>query len=261
MNAAAKNTKTLLAEAAALLKTTPGKLAPRLYGMGYRQTCPRCFGSGSYSFNHQHGTMCYGCSWRGEVAADVTPALIARIREDVEAGALDRYLDRVRADQKIAAQRYGLEARVTNGWMESEVYVRLNSGEVDRYCILARFYNAHVGGGAVGDALILIADKHATPEERLEALRRAIVYAAEVEAIRPVVAAHLDRTIKSGLFARRAAEERAALANTRTMPRDEYERTHDALIAQAQADLADIHAPVLYLDDLLAKIAARKGAA
>lgn len=28
--------------------------------------CPRCGGSGHYSFNLMHGTMCYGCSGTGE---------------------------------------------------------------------------------------------------------------------------------------------------------------------------------------------------
>jgi DnaJ-class molecular chaperone len=30
------------------------------------KTCSRCGGSGNYSFNLMHGTMCYGCSGSGE---------------------------------------------------------------------------------------------------------------------------------------------------------------------------------------------------
>jgi hypothetical protein len=29
------------------------------------ETCPRCGGSGRYSFNLMHGSMCYGCQGRG----------------------------------------------------------------------------------------------------------------------------------------------------------------------------------------------------
>lgn len=33
--------------------------------------CPRCGGSGSYSFNHIHGTKCYRCDGSGAITADV----------------------------------------------------------------------------------------------------------------------------------------------------------------------------------------------
>lgn len=33
--------------------------------------CPRCGGSGSYSFNMLHGTKCYGCNGVGTILADV----------------------------------------------------------------------------------------------------------------------------------------------------------------------------------------------
>lgn len=36
------------------------------------ETCSRCGGSGSYSFNLRHGSMCYGCNGSGTVV--VTPA-------------------------------------------------------------------------------------------------------------------------------------------------------------------------------------------
>lgn len=33
-------------------------------------TCTRCGGSGSFSFNLRHGTMCYGCNGAGDVIVD-----------------------------------------------------------------------------------------------------------------------------------------------------------------------------------------------
>jgi len=35
-----------------------------------KQTCPRCGGSGKYSFNLMHGSMCYGCKGTGYVMVD-----------------------------------------------------------------------------------------------------------------------------------------------------------------------------------------------
>ena len=111
---------------------------------------------------------------------------------------------------------------------------------------------------AVGDALIR-SPTNATPRSALGSSIRAIVYAAEVEAIRPVVAARLGRTIKAVWLCsprRRGSALRSLTPRGRCRGRIRADAR--CLIAQAQADLADIHAPVLYLDDLLAKIAARK---
>lgn len=33
------------------------------------QVCPRCLGSGEYSYNPRHGTTCYGCGGTGKVVA------------------------------------------------------------------------------------------------------------------------------------------------------------------------------------------------
>jgi DnaJ-class molecular chaperone len=35
------------------------------------KTCERCGGSGNYSFNLTHGTVCFGCNGRGTVTVDV----------------------------------------------------------------------------------------------------------------------------------------------------------------------------------------------
>lgn len=259
MNAAAKNTKPLLAEAAALLNTTPEKLAPRLYGMGYRQTCGRCHGSGSHSYNRIDGAMCFACSWRGEVAADVTPALIERIREDVEDGALDRYLDKMRIDQKITAQGKGLFRRLNSAYGTSEVYRRVRE-EGASSCALGSAYIDRVSGTEeAGVAEHLAADKWLSPEDRIEAMRRAVAFADAMETYLPVVAAHLAKSIESGLIARRVDEHKTMTAQINAGSFHAERSMRTAKMEQAQQDLADLAPkPTLDLSDLRAKIAARK---
>jgi hypothetical protein len=256
----ARTMKTLIPVAADLLKTTPDKLPARLYGMGYRQTCGRCHGSGAHSFNRQDGAMCYGCSWRGEVAADLTPALIERIREDVEEGALDRYLDTLRLDQQITAQGKGLFKRLNAAYGASEVYCRVREEGVIS-CALGSAYIDRVSGDDVSAATHLAADKWLSPEDRIELLRRAVTYADAMEAYLPVVADHLAKSIESGLLARRGAEHIAMLADIEARIAFWQEPAlRRAKIAEAQADLADLAPkPVLDLSDILAKRQARMG--
>ena len=57
------------------------------------KTCPRCGGSGHYSFNRMDGTRCYGChgtgyqlTRRGKAAASHLEALISRPAGEVQVG-------------------------------------------------------------------------------------------------------------------------------------------------------------------------------
>lgn len=266
MNTAAKNTKPLLAEAADLLKTTPEKLPARLYGMGYRQTCGRCHGSGAHSFNRQDGAMCYGCSWRGEVAADVTPALIGRIREDVEAGALDHYLDKMRLDAETARAAKNAFKRHLATYGSSETY-RYFYDEDGRkingvnYSALRFAYIDRIHGDT-GPGESLATDKWLSPEQRMEALRRTQAYVEAMEAYILVVNAHLAKSIESGLIAQRWAEHDKAISEIKANGDRHFEHQAWRKVseAQAQQDLADLAPkPTLDLSDLQEIRRARMG--
>lgn len=47
-------------------KNSKGKMVVRV-----KMTCPRCGGSGNYSYNEMDGTMCYGCMGAGKVINEV----------------------------------------------------------------------------------------------------------------------------------------------------------------------------------------------
>ncbi len=264
----ARTMKTLIHVAADLLKTTADKLPARLYGMGYRQTCSRCHGSGAHSFNRQDGAMCYGCSWRGEVAADLTPALIERIREDVEEGALDRYLDKLRLDAETMRGAKNAFKRHLAAYGSSETY-RFFYDEDGRkvngvnYSALRFAYIDRIHGDT-GPGESLATDKWLSPEQRMEALRRTQAYVEAMEAYILVVNAHLAKSIESGLIAQRWAEHDKAISEIKANGDRHFENQAWRKVseAQAQEDLADLPAkPTLDIADLLAIRQARKDAA
>lgn len=64
------------------------RVASILWHLGLRETCTRCGGSGSYSFNQRDGTRCYGCNGRRERTAKLTKRVLEAARAKVEAGEL-----------------------------------------------------------------------------------------------------------------------------------------------------------------------------
>ncbi len=48
------------------------------------QTCSRCGGSGSYSYNMMHGSRCYGCSGTGKVFTKRGSMAYARFQENLK---------------------------------------------------------------------------------------------------------------------------------------------------------------------------------
>ena len=60
-----------------------------LYGLGIRQTCGRCGGSGHYSRCQMYGTTCFGCAGRCYVAKKVTREVLAEIEAKIASGELD----------------------------------------------------------------------------------------------------------------------------------------------------------------------------
>jgi len=54
----------------------------RMYIKGYTKTCPRCGGSGNYSYNQKDGTICYGCMGKKIVPLTITKSLIDKIGKE-----------------------------------------------------------------------------------------------------------------------------------------------------------------------------------
>ncbi len=78
------------------------------------ETCSRCAGSGSYSWNAVHGSRCYGCNGAGtrptaaaQAILDEWQALAARIRRTSAAD--------VRPGDQLAINRYGQVLSSTAG--------------------------------------------------------------------------------------------------------------------------------------------------
>lgn len=100
-----------------ILKTNEKFLGTRLVGIGLGDTCTRCGGCGEYSFNLTDGTRCFGCGGLGKTMPKMTVALLESVKEKVEAGELDRYLETLRA-RKVA--KSGPE-RVMKAWTDTGI--------------------------------------------------------------------------------------------------------------------------------------------
>lgn len=97
-----------------------GKMYIRVKGK-----CPRCGGSGHYSYNQMDGTMCYGCRGTGIAMKDV------RWYTDAQRATMDRAAER-RAEQaqaKKEARRVKFAARNAFGFGEAG-YITLYKGDM-----------------------------------------------------------------------------------------------------------------------------------
>lgn len=74
----------------------------RWVALGYTKECSRCGGSGHYSYNQMHGTMCYGCSGSGKMVVAPTTKLVQEAKVRIAAGGLDAYFER---NRRISAAR------------------------------------------------------------------------------------------------------------------------------------------------------------
>jgi hypothetical protein len=109
----------LRAATAEALRTNLENLAPRLKGLELGPVCGRCLGSGRYSYNAMHGTVCYGCNGaryvdpkrKGQWEAVLADALV--IAAD---GRLDAYLAYLKARQVAGrAEKATLKAWTATG--------------------------------------------------------------------------------------------------------------------------------------------------
>jgi hypothetical protein len=84
------------AELAGILTTTVKNLPNRMAGMKLGITCPRCGGSGHYSFNQISGTTCFQCHGAGIIIPKKSlqwEAVITEAKKEVKAGKLTEYME------------------------------------------------------------------------------------------------------------------------------------------------------------------------
>lgn len=62
-----------------LLKIAYGRAAK----MGYTRTCPRCGGTGNYSYNHRDGTKCFKCNGNKVIVKPITKKLLHEIKQEL----------------------------------------------------------------------------------------------------------------------------------------------------------------------------------
>lgn len=169
---------TLIDKAAEMfaVPATTERVASILWHLGLRETCTRCGGSGSYSYNQRDGTRCYGCNGRRERAAKLTKRILDAARAKVEAGELVALRERWAA---LAAAKRQIAPRVARA---REVYLVISdaytaayrqSWEIPRALFAAQGMNnsifwgddtAHASVGSVKDV------EDAVREGRLDAL-------------------------------------------------------------------------------------------
>jgi uncharacterized protein YeaC (DUF1315 family) len=88
----------------------------RLIGLGFGVDCPRCGGTGHYSYNAITGTTCFKCDGFRQVAPNLSPELYARVSDAVEAGKLDAHLSSVRARLSAERAAKGATDAVMKAW-------------------------------------------------------------------------------------------------------------------------------------------------
>lgn len=93
----------------------------RIIGLGHGNVCGRCYGSGNYSFNMINGTTCFGCGGTGYVAAKLTDKLYADLEALVNSGALDTYLEQLRARAALRKACTSAVDVVMKAWSDSNV--------------------------------------------------------------------------------------------------------------------------------------------
>jgi hypothetical protein len=101
---------------ATTLQTTIDRLPARVGGLKLGDTCGRCGGSGSYSFNMVDGSRCYGCAGSGQAWPRDLGALLTRARAVATDGRLAAYLAELAAREATKTA----EKRLAAAWKDLE---------------------------------------------------------------------------------------------------------------------------------------------
>jgi hypothetical protein len=107
-------------ELAKLLQTSVKNLPNRMGGMKLGITCPRCGGSGHYSYNQISGTTCFQCGGAGIILPKQPAqweAVIDEAKKEIKAGKLHDYLSYLTA-RKLTKNAWD---QVFKAWTATEV--------------------------------------------------------------------------------------------------------------------------------------------
>jgi hypothetical protein len=91
----------------------------RLLGLGLVDACSRCSGGGSYGPQCVKGGVCFKCGGSGKQGMRHTEALIARVSESVESGALAEYAARMQAAAAARRAVKGAYDAVSNSYKDT----------------------------------------------------------------------------------------------------------------------------------------------
>ncbi len=122
MNATEATLATLLTHPRLAALDSADKLANRIWGLGFRATCPRCLGIGHFSRDQTGSTECYRCRGRKSVSATVNQDLVARVRAAVDGGALDRYAEAMLAAAQAKRDASALVRSFKGSYAASGIY-------------------------------------------------------------------------------------------------------------------------------------------
>ena len=170
----------LTQELSEVLRTKTKYVPSRLYNMGWKDTCSRCFGSGHHSFNQMTGTICFKCGGSGETPSEPTPELLEKVKDAVKDGALDRYIERRKLEQEVENKGQASFKRLNQKYADSHTYHLFydrDSPEHGNMSGLRFALIARVSGRDLQEAESLARSKHLSADDRREILRRIGDYA------------------------------------------------------------------------------------
>jgi len=99
----------------------------RFAALGLDVVCSRCGGSGKHSFNAMDGDRCYGCSGRGKCAPKLTRALLDAMIARQNAGELDAYFARNRANAEAKRLMRPLLAQIDAEWSGGTIHAEFKT--------------------------------------------------------------------------------------------------------------------------------------
>lgn len=94
----------------------------RLVALGYVRDCSRCGGSGHFSYNQIHGTMCYGCNGRGKALMGITRKLLDEAVARQAAGELDALFAKNRANAEARRLVKPIIDQIDQEWQYGSVH-------------------------------------------------------------------------------------------------------------------------------------------
>lgn len=99
----------------------------RISALGLDVVCSRCGGSGKFSYNQQDGDRCYGCNGHGKCAPKLTRQLLDTMVARQNAGELDAYFARNRANAEAKRLMRPLLAKIDSEWSNGTIHAEFKT--------------------------------------------------------------------------------------------------------------------------------------